>query len=420
MGNYEGPYYNKDSEPVIDFQKDFNDALLKLEHDPAEINIFPHTAIEIGGESNFVYNHQMQLCAYPEGLNFFVESNPGYMSSVIKRVLGISDPEVTVESPNYPNPPTISYPSINGNSTPFSYCIEIRIAKGPIIRIPVNLNDYTYYETIKNRIQIIIPNVNYKNIDHNSIYSQLAESFSILGINDCLDTPSIEVREKTKEDLYRGYYNISPNEPLNSNQIADISKMKRCKVSDGYNTYIIPDHINTLQKKDKAILAHRLWEQDSIMKIIKSGHMYSSHSRFLYGMPYNGMSTHLDLSIGSGDNVFGRLYDGFNSITSHTVIFYPRCLDRLDIYANPSDEYGDLGSRVILPDLLKQNIRYHDSNEVMIPHAVPLRDVRCIVVPSNSIRDKLLNELGSLGYDNINGNPIEDFIVLDVRDDFYF
>lgn len=151
----------------------------------------------------------------------------------------------------------------------------------------------------------------------------------------------------------------------------------------------------------------------------------SSRERYQRGLFITGQSTGRDFETGGADNAFLRLH---TSEPTHLVkgdVKYERWVfqvdpseaGRLDAYFTNEDNFGkaaDLYARKTvaeMADLARRNA-FQGDNELMLQREVPRGAIRRVVAREKADREELLGRLRKRRLTEINGVPLEDFVVL--------
>lgn len=165
-------------------------------------------------------------------------------------------------------------------------------------------------------------------------------------------------------------------------------------------------------------LSHRVYDDDVMPKMFENGAgLLASNERHARGIFTTGMSTERDFETGGADGVFLRLrtvnpgtHSDENSGTF--IEIDPSELGRLDAIFYNRDRYGNTGRdvRKTQHSVLDQGLsNLSDSNEWVPQTAVPVSAWRRI--HSTYGRDKIIQQLRSAGLDEVNGVPLEKFVV---------
>lgn len=144
--------------------------------------------------------------------------------------------------------------------------------------------------------------------------------------------------------------------------------------------------------------------------------LLSTYHRWNEGIGKNGMSSGQDMGNQAGDYVYlrGRSLQS-TSLTNTGIYIKPSGIfKRLDFWANPSDHYGQRSTSQGSPYRLwdKSSSGYlNDSAEVMPHDTVAVKDFAHVTISDSYTRSTVIERLKAKGIYNINGIPVEDFIV---------
>lgn len=153
-------------------------------------------------------------------------------------------------------------------------------------------------------------------------------------------------------------------------------------------------------------------EVDTLTEMLggrRSGLM-STKERWDSGIGTNGMSSSSDMGTGGADYVFTKPVHNKPSVSGFGsyVMLHPKAMMRnTDIYANPGDNFGKHTSNRDTYGAVGDSSTY----EVMFKDGVPVSDFWYIGIGSAEIREELIKKLKARGITQINGIPIEQFIV---------
>jgi hypothetical protein len=167
---------------------------------------------------------------------------------------------------------------------------------------------------------------------------------------------------------------------------------------------------------------------EAAVSILKSGLM-SIHERNLTGIPQFGASFSADIRTGSADSSICRVatQSGSSSSFSGTgsgmfqAILHPSVLDRLDCYMHLSDMFGVCSphessawkQRKTVEEQVKSVQSYFkSSNEISFRKGVHKKQIVRIRATSESYRRNLITAAQEQGMSEINGVPVEDFVVV--------
>ena len=159
----------------------------------------------------------------------------------------------------------------------------------------------------------------------------------------------------------------------------------------------------------------------------KNPGLLSTYHRYTEGITGNGSSSATDMSNGSGDyNYVTPMSNGASKASGHgRVVLKPSAVfKRTDFWANPSDGWGKKadggGTSNVSPYELfdkKGNIGYNSGGvyEVLPKDTIPISDFAYVVVGS-SVRKTVIDRLTEMGVLEINGVPLEKFILTEGMD----
>lgn len=157
---------------------------------------------------------------------------------------------------------------------------------------------------------------------------------------------------------------------------------------------------------------HSLSDENKAVENMISGKnpgLLSTYHRWGHGVDGEGMSSSTDMSYGSGDYIYITASSGDKMSHSGIFIHPEAIISRLDIWANPSDNYGKKSNNAESPhSLLKTHNHIH---EILPKDTVPLKDIMFIRVGSSSTASEIIAKLKAKGITSINGMPLENFII---------
>ncbi len=150
--------------------------------------------------------------------------------------------------------------------------------------------------------------------------------------------------------------------------------------------------------------------------------LLSSRERYQRGLFVEGMSTDEDFKTGGADSVFTRLQttnpaDLQATYGRWTFQIDPSELGRLDAYAFNEDNYGKANAHESretvseMADIVRRG-RLSGTNEVMFQRQVGRSSIRRVIANTIPDRDDLLKRLRARGVHEINGVPVDEFVVL--------
>ena len=255
------------------------------------------------------------------------------------------------------------------------------------------------------------------------IFSDLLKNY--LGIQGLLETAE-EPSKEYKEERFKWQYKIDGE--LSPEQLEAAARLKRKEVFPGYSTLIEEGkHKEYLKKYGKDLRAvHFLRDDDprTLKQILTNGLM-STSERFSRGLIVEGVSSQVDLRRGGGDSVFTRVTSvgarhKVNDIeqSNTVIIFKPEIFDRTDWYSYDTDKYGSTDEKDfkerLTPDELFSKVAQAKNempqNEQMFKTGIGVEYIEKIEMDPDR-REELIDVLKESGLTEVNGKPIEEFIV---------
>lgn len=175
--------------------------------------------------------------------------------------------------------------------------------------------------------------------------------------------------------------------------------------------------------KDAGIthLSHHSGGGEEVLEqmFIHKGGLLSSRERYQRGLIFRGMSTSTDFETGGADSVFLRLQTSRGSASGSGLNFdiAHEELGRMDAYFFNQDRYGRSGpgarsGRKTAMEMaeLAQTRQLSGNNEIMLQRQVAPQSIRRVTTDSGT-RSRILGKFKAAGIEEINGIPIEDFVV---------
>jgi hypothetical protein len=206
----------------------------------------------------------------------------------------------------------------------------------------------------------------------------------------------------------------------------DIDSVYEEEVFKGYHSHILPGRWKKM--KDVRFVFNGIGSMESAVSILKSGLM-SIHERNLAGIPQFGGSYSSDVGTGSADGILGRVVgkagaEGSYSFGSHSfsgmyqAIIHPSVLDRLNTYMYNSDTFGKahgstFKNRSSVESKVAANSKtHHTGNEISFRRGLHLNKILRIATSSEQRRKALISAARQEGIEEINGVPIDDYVVV--------
>lgn len=208
----------------------------------------------------------------------------------------------------------------------------------------------------------------------------------------------------------------------------DLASIEEQEVLPGYSTHVMKGRWKKLAKGKLKFLEHGIEGVDNLMSVLQTG-LLGIHERNLHGITHTGASYESDVGSGSGDGVLVQpvCESGLGGpVTSqgwsklYQAIIAPDVMDRLDTYTHPSDHFGackrgDHRWEGRKPDdqQFASLAGHHSSGaETSFRRGVPVGKILRITVRNASTRNDLIKTAKKRGIQEVNGVPIDDFIVV--------
>ncbi|MBI3632017.1 MAG: hypothetical protein HY225_01035 [Candidatus Vogelbacteria bacterium] len=254
----------------------------------------------------------------------------------------------------------------------------------------------------------------------------------VFGVKRSLfDSPERAVERKEKVDRYAWAHKLDVDQFVGAGAINGIDKkLKRKEVAPGYFTMVEEGRDKKIEEITPFALYHTLTSANSpgetIMRILRSGALISTHERFARGITVNGWSSKKDLEVGGGDGAFVRMFavpakeiEGMIWKGKQVnIIFDNSILNRTDYYCYLSDRFGatDQGNfdkRVTSEELAMMQTKGHiGMNEIVFNHGISSSDIRFVMVQNIWAKKAIESYLKSRGIENINGRLVDDVVIV--------
>jgi len=215
-----------------------------------------------------------------------------------------------------------------------------------------------------------------------------------------------------------------------------VNKMVRKEVFPGYKTWVVEGIEDEYRKAGGRYLFHTV-DSGDVAKIIKGDGLMSGTERYRRWKEIRGASIGSDIESGGADSVFLRLVGKKHiggdaariTISRDSYLIYDlKLLERTDWYAYASDHYGlsnpawakregfpgtwtgRSGSRDFVKAVSDDATGFR-RNEVMLRTGVGNKYLKRIWVKDGKAKKTVLNRLRGAGLEQVNGVPIDDFVV---------
>lgn len=175
------------------------------------------------------------------------------------------------------------------------------------------------------------------------------------------------------------------------------------------------DGLDKIKKKYKGLpkaFKHSITGSDGIISMMTSSSpgVVSTYNRWESGIQVGGMSSYADMLTGGAKYVFTRPVKSQDS-SPGLFIDPDSVLRNLGTHYSATDIYGKtIKGSTLWSDLSSHKGKYSDSAETTIPNGLDVSTWMYFTVGSTYQRDTYISKLKKLGYNEINGIPIERFI----------
>jgi len=259
-----------------------------------------------------------------------------------------------------------------------------------------------------------------------------------------LTPPTPEEREVVK--LSRVLWSVAPQEsdklPENKRTISELKKrlkmhgydehklsaLKEVEAFPGYAAWAEPNRHKEVANGKLKYLFNGISSAEAALSVMQYG-LLGIHERNLMGIHEFGGSYPQDVHSGSGDGILTRVIteSGFgDSFTSHSfhgsfqAIIAPTEVDRLDTYMYDKDTYGrcrsdsaDWKNRSPVADKIKQQQHdYSEGAEMSFRRGIGRDKILRIACTSEATRKALVKQAKQAGIMQVNGVPVDDFVVV--------
>lgn len=246
-----------------------------------------------------------------------------------------------------------------------------------------------------------------------------------LGISDALSEVSEESEKEHKVTRYEWHHKTS--DELTPKQEAEAERMHRKEVFPGYTTFVEEGkHKEYLDKYGDDMRAVHMISTDTklhtdkLYQILTNGLM-STTERYDRGIMSDGRSSLSDLVSGGANSVFTTLTSKIQREfkISPLIVFKPELFDRTDWYSYQDDQFGstkdqDFDERLSPDELFatRDTSGYFPThNEQMFRTGIGVDYIESVQVDSYYEREKVVQDLKTMGLTEVGGRPIEEIIV---------
>jgi len=251
------------------------------------------------------------------------------------------------------------------------------------------------------------------------------------GISNGLNEPSAE-ESKNYLKVQHAWSNKIDTAEASGDLPANI---QRKEVFDGYSTAVEDGRHKKYEGKTPFALFHEVRRAHQLPAIMQGG-LLSTHERLKRGITTEGLSSKSDMLGGGGDSVFTRMItkEGADKAPNKlwtryapTLILSPDLVDRTDWYAYNQDHSGATDSylmdkRQTMDDILSQQAQegFQPDNEMMFRTGIPPEKILGVACEDEEARSQILAEFQKAGMKEVNGMPVEQFVVITKDRSGYF
>jgi hypothetical protein len=213
---------------------------------------------------------------------------------------------------------------------------------------------------------------------------------------------------------------------------ADFKKVKSVETIPGHMTHVLPGRHKTIAGGKFKGFFHGISDEQAVLGILKAG-ILGINERTLSGLELTGTSVGSDISSGSGDGILtyalcqksiDKNFNLSDPSFSHWVqaIIAPEEADRLDLYMHTGDHFGAWNEddhNWTSIDSFSNTINYMqmygsnlDSHEVSFRKGINKNKILRIACKDNASREKIIKSAKKEGIHEVNGVPIDEFIMV--------
>jgi len=216
----------------------------------------------------------------------------------------------------------------------------------------------------------------------------------------------------------------------------EIDKLVQIKVGDNHAAVAIPGRWKTMGggTEDDPVARFLMWEvskASNLVNMFKGSGLSSINERAMQGLPKFGSSVQSDIETGCADNMTMRIATrgadhkgakgGYGVLR---LIVAPDELDRTDIMFHSGDKYGCVNpnhgsyggaykNRKTLDSALKSLDKSGSlSDEIVVRKVVPKEKILRVGTDTETQRKDVIAEFLKAGITEVNGVPVEDFVVV--------
>jgi len=250
---------------------------------------------------------------------------------------------------------------------------------------------------------------------------------------DDISPPNETVEQQQRVEAYAYNQNVSPEKIDAETRKRIESTVVREEVFPGYQAMVERGRAERYLEKTPFVLTHHIAGtldmkhcRNIVCTILKTGGLLARTERYARGVEKPPTLLDPDMATGGGDCVFITLFDKNpkkkaqkDPSKAYYFVIDPAVTDRLDWYASHYDSFGSKdpsilknrdGADAFIKERQEGRNRY--SNELMFPHGIPTKQLLAVTCKTEKDRQDLINDLKAEGMNEVNGKPVEEFVVI--------
>jgi hypothetical protein len=281
-------------------------------------------------------------------------------------------------------------------------------------------------------ISIEMPaSVDGRELDDETLFREISDALEgLLDVPAAMEPPSEEDDRRYKEHRYV-WHNMIDRDSVDESELRERAEnLTREEVFPGHFSLVDRGRSREYQAVAPHVLTHEIAgtaNQEACRKrlldILRSDGIMSRIERYQRGLGSQSVIDP-DLRTGGGDSAFARMVTKGDRRTkehsnAYKILIDPEQLDRTDVYCYNCDNFGATGDTMMSrfrrtpEDLLRTGLKRDNwQNELMFRAGIPRSSFLGVSCRRESDRQYLVDFLREEGVDEINGIPIEEFILL--------
>lgn len=211
----------------------------------------------------------------------------------------------------------------------------------------------------------------------------------------------------------------------------DLAKVAQVQMTPNHATFVQPGRWRTLgggteEKPKVRCVSWEAGKASNVVKMFEGVGALGIHERALAGDIKHGSSDTSDIGTGCADNMTMRLWtanqdhqSSSQGYGSYKLIIAPDQVDRLDPIYHPGDEYGSVNPNGGHGDAFKRRQTLDaqiagglSHGELVVRRAVAKDKILRVAAETEDQRKALIKAFRAKGMEELNGVPLEDFIVI--------